>query len=279
VLAAVLSAARPANILQGVPYLLFLNAFERFAVPLGSFSGVWWTLATEVQFYLILPLIAVLLRPQLRRIGICVLAVYAVAYTTFVFDGLRPRTFPQQVLLAHSLFGEAPLFLFGAVAAWMHTRVGDRMRRVLDARSVGRYTADVALGLILLALGLLLRWTVQLGPIYELPPYGAWHIPEGVLWTAVLLLLLDAPLRSKPLLSNRLLAGCGVISYSMYLVHVPLIAGMLAVLRSTRLGALSGWGWDTALVVVAMTAACFAVSTATYWLVERPFLVRKARLA
>jgi peptidoglycan/LPS O-acetylase OafA/YrhL len=279
VLASVSSATRTADVLHGAPYLLFLNAFMPSTVPLGSFSGVWWSLATEVQFYLALPAIAALLRPARRWLGVALLAAWAVAYAAFVFDGLRPPTFAGQQLLAHSLFGVAPLFLNGATAAWLHVRAGARARRWMAASVLFRYGgADLLLLAAMGSLGLLLRAIVHLGPAFDLPPHQVWHLAEGLLWAAVLVLLLDAPLRLKPVLSNRVLAGCGTISYSMYLIHVPLIAALLALARTTRLGSLTGWSWRTALVMAALTAVCFVVATATYALIERPCLALKSRL-
>lgn len=40
-----------------MPYLLFLNSFAGMADVLFPFSNVWWSLATEVQFYLLLPVL------------------------------------------------------------------------------------------------------------------------------------------------------------------------------------------------------------------------------
>ncbi|HJQ82443.1 MAG TPA: acyltransferase family protein, partial [Candidatus Binatia bacterium] len=54
--AAVATASRPADVLRGVPYLLFLNSFQGLAVSLQPYSNVWWSLATEIQFYMVLPL-------------------------------------------------------------------------------------------------------------------------------------------------------------------------------------------------------------------------------
>ncbi|TMA82728.1 MAG: hypothetical protein E6J72_01985, partial [Deltaproteobacteria bacterium] len=52
------AAARPADLLHGVPYLVFLNAWVPEAMqPLPLFSKVWWSLATEAQFYVVLPLL------------------------------------------------------------------------------------------------------------------------------------------------------------------------------------------------------------------------------
>ena len=53
---AAVSAHRPADLLAGVPWLLFLQSFLNLAPPLLPYSIPWWSLATEVQFYLALPM-------------------------------------------------------------------------------------------------------------------------------------------------------------------------------------------------------------------------------
>ena len=278
-LSALGAARRPADVLHAVPYLVFLNAFERFAAPLGSFSAVWWSLATEAQFYVLLPVLAWSLRPGNRRIGIALLASYALAYAIYVFGVVRPAELHSQVLLTISLFGQAPLFLLGWCAAWLHRRKGERLReRLAGAPWARNGGADLTLLMLLLALGFLLRWTLRLGPFRETSPFAAWHVPEGILWTCILLLVLLAPLRSKPVLCNRVLGGLGVISYALYLTHVPLIGWVLAALRGIRPGVLVGWSWRTAMVALGISALCLAASWAIHHLIERPFLLRKARI-
>jgi peptidoglycan/LPS O-acetylase OafA/YrhL len=277
--AASLDAERASDLFRALPYLAFLNSLPRFDVPLGSFSAVWWSLATEVQFYVVLPFVAWALRPARRHLGLALLTAWVLAFASFISGVARPAALRSQLVLSHSVFGQAPLFLFGAAAAWFQRRYGDRTRERLAtlpwARNGG---ADLALIAALLALGVLLRWTVHIAPIRDAPPYAAWHIAEGAIWTAVLSLVLLAPLRSKPLFCNRPLTALGVISYSIYLVHVPLFDAVFRRLRGIRSDVLVGWTWRTAILAVAASAVCVAMSYATYRLIERPFLVRKERM-
>ena len=274
VAAALIAARQPADLLHGLPYLVFLNAWQRFALPLEPFSAVWWSLATEVQFYLLLPAIAWSLRKRQRRLGAVVLLAYGVAYAAFLAGLARPSQLRSQVFLSHSLFGMAPLFLFGALAAWLHRHAGARLAGITWLR---RGPADLALIAALCGLGIILRWSLTIGVLRDSPPFAAWHLPEGLIWMSVLLMLLIAPLRLKPLLSNRVLAGLGVISYSIYMVHVPLIATAFIILRGTQ-PVLVGWSVRTGALAVALSALCLAVSWASYRLIERPFLTRKARV-
>jgi peptidoglycan/LPS O-acetylase OafA/YrhL len=271
----VLAAPAPIDVLHGLPYLVFLNAFARFAPPIGSFSGVWWSLATEVQFYALLPLIAFLLRPgALRTLALGAGIAYGAAYVTLAAGYPWPTTPESRSVLAHSAFGQGPLFAFGWLAAAIHQRFGARLREAARAR---RGVADSVLLAALLGIALLLRWTLMVGQFRDLATELVWHVPEGVLWAIVLLLVLT-PLRLKPLFQSPPLAWVGTISYALYLVHVPVIAALGGALRSHVPGALSGWSWSAALLVALLTAACAAVAWGLHVVIERPFLRRKARV-
>ena len=108
--------------------------------------------------------------------------------------------------------------------------------------------------------------------------FMAWHIVEGALWATVLLLVLLAPLRGKALLCNRAWATIGLLSYSIYLLHLPLLARLLAALNHWLPGRFMGWHRATVLAVPFLSAACIAAAALTYRFIERPFLRRKRRL-
>lgn len=277
----VLSAHTPGDLRHGVPYLVFLNSFAGGATLLRPYSDVWWSLATEVQFYLVLPLVALLLR---RRIGLWIggglLAGYVIAYAVFLTGGLPPRTIGAQLMLGLSLFGRAPLFLLGASAARFYDRSGkglrERWRRVVWLRNGG---ADAAFVMLLVGLGMVLQWVVSRGLFgAEVRPYHLWHVLEGVLWTAVLLALLIAPLRLRPLFVNPALVTVGTLSYSVYLVHMPLLRFTLDGLGRLVPGSFAGWGPASAAAVCVLVVVCLSFARLTYTVIERPFLVRKARL-
>src|SRR5690348_11913534 len=55
-------ATQAHDLLKGIPYLFFLNSFAGWSESLAPYSAVWWSLATEAQFYVALPLAVVILR-------------------------------------------------------------------------------------------------------------------------------------------------------------------------------------------------------------------------
>src|SRR5262249_7148848 len=136
--------------------------------------------------------------------------------------------------------------------------------------------------LLLLALGglsLLLQRASLLGYwAAENRPNNVWHVAEGILWATVLLLLLAAPLRSKRLILNPILGWVGLVSYSLFLIHVPAVTLTLHALRAGYPGHFTTWNVESLAACGTLLVACLLLSALTYWAVERPFLRRKAKL-
>jgi peptidoglycan/LPS O-acetylase OafA/YrhL len=224
----------------------------------------------------LLPLVA-LAFGRSRRVTLGLLAGYAVAYlavaTGLVLPGLEPW------LRAHSVVGRGPLFLCGILAAWFYRRHGDAVRaRLAASRPLAAGGADLMLAAVFVALAFLLRWVNRSGFLpNEQTRWYVWHVPEGMLWTAVVLMLLLAPLRLKAVLSNRVLAWLGVLSYSIYLLHPPLLYYSVGVARRPFPG-MTGWSPSAVLWFAVTTAVCVGLANLTYRFIERPFLVRKARI-
>jgi peptidoglycan/LPS O-acetylase OafA/YrhL len=89
--------------------------------------------------------------------------------------------------------------------------------------------------------------------------------------------VLLGPLFVKPALLNRPLEWLGVISYSVYVTHLPLLVFGLAAARAWRPDAVGAWNAPAAAVVGLVLVGCLSLSVLTYRAIERPFLVRKAQ--
>src|SRR5439155_11541750 len=83
--------------------------------------------------------------------------------------------------------------------------------------------SDVALLGTLAALGCLLRWVVSVTFVNAEVSWQIWHIAEGALWAAIVTLVVVAPSRTKLLWSNRVWRTLGLLSYSVYMIHFPLM--------------------------------------------------------
>jgi peptidoglycan/LPS O-acetylase OafA/YrhL len=281
VLGAAVSANSLADFVQAGPYLLFLEPFAGRAPSLKPYSDVWWSLAIEAQFYLLLPLLGLALRSSTgRRVGAVVLALYVVAYTAFASHWLAFQSGLNNELVSFSIFGRGSAFLAGIGAAYVHGRFGARIREACSSQTWLRNGgADAVLLLVLLALGEHLRRVVLVGffPAENIMP--AWHVSEALLWTTCVLAVLLLPLRMKRLLSNKPMQLVGLLSYSLYLCHLPLLFRTVLHLQLRHPGRFDGWTPEAFAVTAAALALCLGVSALTYRYVERPFLTRKARVS
>jgi len=273
-----LKAGQLADMTRALPFLVFFSGYT--ANTLSPYSGVWWSLDTEVQFYILLPLLGLLRTRPGRRIGIGLVIVHLTAYLSFLWVGTGWFSPPTYVLISHSLFGMAPAFGCGILAAWLFRRQGTRIRDWASASRLARGGgSDVVLLLVLAGLGLLLQAAVWRGlGMTELGTWHAWHVLEALLWGAVVLLFVLAPLRMKPLICNRAFARVGTLSYSIYLLHVPLLMFGFAQFRQMGMVPTQGWNGPTISLTAVLGIACLAIATLTYTIIERPFLIRKARL-
>jgi peptidoglycan/LPS O-acetylase OafA/YrhL len=269
-----LSASHPADALRAVPHLLFISGIPALSAPLAPYGAVWWSLETEVQFYLLLSLLAVFLRTPARRwAGLALLGLYTGAYVIAIRGAVTHWSLQAQLALWNSVFGRGPLFLCGIAAAAVYRRFGSAWRTALaSVAAVRSGGADGMLVATLLSLGLLLQWTVAIGSGRFAGVNQWWHVAAGAAWAVVLLLLLVAPLRLAPILCNPLLSRLGVVSYSVYILHAPFMLFPIQAFVGRR--AWTPWAWT---LVSMLTVALLVTCSATYRFIERPFLVRKAR--
>jgi peptidoglycan/LPS O-acetylase OafA/YrhL len=182
---------------------------------------------------------------------------------------------PARDFLTHGVFGRFPQFAAGIAAAWLYRR-----RQAYGPRgpSLGPGASDLALLVCLAVLALLLRPVVHGGYYaWNQPPGFAWHVPEGICWAAVLLIVLHGRPVVRPVLVNAPLARLGVLSYSIYLLHMPVLWYSLTTARPI-FGLPGAWSVGNVVWLVAALAATVAASAVTYRLIEQPFLRRKARL-
>lgn len=259
---------------KAVPHMLLLGSFPGATVRMSPYSDVWWSLSTEAQFYVALALCTLLLR---RRFGRWTLLALVLLYLGSYFHLTRVALSPQ---LWVNLFGRGPAFLIGVGAALIYERFGPQIReRCSQWRVARKWGGDIALLALLLALGYLLREVVFMGYYAAEWRWHTWHVYESLLWASILLVMLLLPLRLGPLLTNRVIGTVGILSYSMYLVHLPLEFAVLDRCRAAMPEACQGWTPISFATVLACLALALGVSALTYLLIERPVLRRKAKIA
>lgn len=238
--------------------LLVFNLFDN-----GSpINPVYWSLPVEWDFYMVLPLLALgfargsgrpwmLPLALLFAFGFRLLCGWAI--TVHGMDGVPLYRWVLQ------LPGRVDQFVFGMTAAWLCLRgIGPVQRSVL---AIGG-----------LALILLQAWlTAPRGDFVSQADltWLYWHYSVLAAGMAALIAAAANAPAGWParLFSGRLLGWLGLISYSLYLWHYPLL---------DWLRGLPAAGWSAWLVwgLVAPSLA-LSVATLSYLLFERPFLAAR----
>ncbi|MFT5770344.1 MAG: peptidoglycan/LPS O-acetylase OafA/YrhL [Lysobacterales bacterium] len=257
--------------IDGISLLAHLLMFFNIgADPVRPLVGLWWTLPVELSFYLILPLIAVFMRP--RKWFFIMLAGFAIsiAYRIWSASDFETTSGPVVFLIASQLPGSLPEFLLGASAAILVKQV--------DIKGLPRPSMRSADLLFVLGVVLTTLWLSQIvftyGTVYW---RGHWSmvIAPIALGTALTLLVLGLYWGSrigKWLCGNPVVYFIGLISYSLYLWHFVVMQQILLLGGEpyAQLPELVRFGICTLLVTV--------VSALSYFLVERPFFkLRGAR--
>lgn len=254
--------ATPKGLLLHALYLHTFFQDHQFAI-----NGVYWTLGVELQFYLLLPLLVIPFRrrPWLAAAGALALAVGYLAGAYQLDDPLATRflTFQLPAFLGH--------FGCGILAAHLARR-GWRSRVPPDVLVLA------AVLVLLVAPAAALGYTRQFEPIDTDPVSSSfYHLflrpAAAVAFAAILLAALQPGSRVGRALAWRPIQWAGEVSYSLYLVHLPL-AGVLLVLDPAGLVALG----VPAFIFVLM-ATSMLLASLFYLAVEQPSLRLKERVA
>lgn len=224
------------------------NFIEKY---IATMNGVFWTLPFEWQFYLVFPLLFVLL----RRYGAW--ALYGSALFCVIFSKVLVMAFEDgypQVLLFIRLDEFAAGMCAGAFAV---------------ARPLKRSARIVFwIGLAaLLATPWVFAGYVRVGHYYDLKGF----LRPPWIQASICLLLLgltgERHLGTR-IFDNKVAVALGLISYSIYLFHVPILELLPTMGLIQQHSALIEDWWR---IVATSLPLILLVSAVSYWLIERPF--------
>jgi peptidoglycan/LPS O-acetylase OafA/YrhL len=225
------------------------------ALQLGSYTGMFWTIAVEFQFYLIFPFLNWILTEKGLVMFLPILSLTMIARISAVLHGGNPRELSYWTIL-----GRLDQFVIGMMFAVMvkHFTIEDqRLRWGVPVGSIG----------LLLALFVFNR----LGGWIIVSPWKIiWPPIEGLLWGSIITGYLSL-LHGTENVFSRLMASIGTISYSMYLTHYVIVTLVVnhslffALPYEPYLGPLL-----SALFIILPTT--IMVSFLCYHVIEKPFL-------
>ncbi len=253
-------------------HLLFLQNFrEDYAYAL---NGVYWTLPTEFGFYLMLPLLG-WLAYRMRRddarswvmLGVLLVA-FSIAWRYVAFLGVSDQPVGKRVFALMQLPGLIDHFAIGILLAWGYVRA-QQTGKPISGRQSDALTIFGLLGMVMVM--------AVFEVIYEQYWDGHPYLFVGYSVTAVFMGMFIVGTAgggrvSQLLFGNPLAVMLGLISYSLYLWHFPVLLWTMKLLD--RMGVTGDRLWLLVAIAIPASVATAAIS---YWLIERPFMSRRKR--
>lgn len=193
-----------------VTHLLFIHTW--FPQRFGTINGVLWTLAVEVEFYCIFPIIWQLFK-RAPWLTASAMIVVAWAWRAWFARCCMQTLFPTY---EENLPGYLDIFACGMIASYVYVRFGDRIRATrwrlaAPAVALSGIVALVALLQNLYGFRLADQWA------------GVWQIDKrpllGAAFTVVAVGSLLSPAWWQLLFNNPPLRFMAAISYNLYLYH------------------------------------------------------------
>ncbi|WKX70377.1 acyltransferase [Streptomyces sp. XD-27] len=249
------------SVLALVPGVLLVHTWLPKYNLIGSGNIVAWSLACEVFFYLLFPLLLALVRRipprRLAAAAVCMAAaVWTVPVVSYALGGALLPGFPwpvprNQLWFAYFLpLCRLPEFVLGIILA-IGMRSDDRKRRIGVGASAALLLASLALGATLLP------------PVFLFAAVGV--VPLTLLIRATAALDLRG---ARSPLRTPVMVFLGEISYAFYLVHA---LALLVVYEIT------GDAWAGLATGVLGLPVALLMAWLLYTLVERPCMRRFAR--
>ena len=256
-------------------HLTFTFTFFQETYLFTPINGVLWTVAIEVQFYLIFPLLVKAMRRK-PALTLCAMGAVGVLFRLLVAGANV-----ELAMWVNQLPALLDVYALGMLGAILYVRV-DRWLQGLPARDPARRVTAVASAALFAAGCWLLAGILRLQSDGGLAGQTQLHLWQWLLRLplalTMLLLMLSAafmPSALQKLLDNRLMRFLATISFNLYLWHQVLSVQMARRLFPATLQS------DPQLQVI-FTLLCFAVSllvamAATFG-VEQPAARRMERL-
>lgn len=217
-----------------------------------------WTIAVEFQFYLIFPFLMIFInRVGLRYIAFLMLALLLIRVMMISKGGVAPTG----EILYRTLFGRLDQFLLGILAGIAYLNGSFEYLK-------NRKTLCLSIIAIVIS-GLTFYFNVRLNHLLAMNYFG--YIFESAMWSIFLISYLS--LFNKPLGKLSLsLSNLGKISFSIYLLHVPVISTLKRILTETGNVEIANSVFFLPFIGIPVTLMIAAVTYAAF---EKPFMSLK----
>jgi peptidoglycan/LPS O-acetylase OafA/YrhL len=247
-----------------IKHLIALLLFEYDGTAPLSVIGLLWSIATEMQFYLLAPFMAFAIHLAARRVNIAIIAAALLAFgTTYRFGCLifaGTRAWDNAVYIP--LLGNLDIFGVGMIASFVVQRYPVKWSRVGYGLSL--------MGALYIVCAICLSQMLVASPHWA----GAMQYcapPLFSLTTACIILLFEnavaagnevSPVTRAAIVSTQLL---GTLTYAIYIWHVPVFQTYATLLVKP----ISPTETVSALAIA--SSLVFGFSWVLYRLIEKPF--------
>ena len=190
-------------------HIFFVNNFSYDTLVGTKLNGVLWTVAVEVQFYLIFPLLAKWFqkRPVLTYSGMTLLGLVSSHIINQNWTQLTQGLYVNHTLTFFSVFAN------GMLGAWVYISISKEKRPIKAEQFF----------YLLMTLGGLLLFKILCEHHTKFPNGQQWQVKYRFILSLVYLLILFGVLMSQQylrfLLGNRVLKFLAGISFNLYIWH------------------------------------------------------------
>lgn len=224
-----------------------------------------WSLAVEEHLYLLLPLFV----PRIGLRGLCALALAWIVTAPFIRYGVASEVRPWAAYVW--TIARLDAFGVGILVAVLMSRRPELVR---------------SLPPLPLALAAATFWAL-LSRVAPVPAEGPWSsaiAPTLAAAAAACALIAGLAAGGRPSAAPagrlaRGLAWCGEHCFSLYLLHLPLIAAPFLLVGAPQIAPNVADSFVGVLLVLAGVGATFALAAATYRLIEKPYMDMAETLA
>lgn len=243
-------APDPREAQTGIDFLLALLPISNlYRLHYGTYGGMMWSIAVELQFYLLFPFLWRLLRARGASVGLALIAFMICTRTLAYLSASAAYTFGY-----FSLFGSIDAFVIGCVAQLAYTRLPKQLPVWIPVLAF--------LAIVGMAHG-------ELRSSLTGPSWILWPTLLSAGFAVLLVGYLKAP---RTIIGSRFVAFVGRVSFSMYVWQYVVFKAIGQFIPSSG-GGLDTYVWD-------LLVACLAVlpvAVASYYVIERPFLELRVR--
>ena len=246
-----------------IPCLVMLctnmeTALTSIATPFGV--NHFWSLAVEVQIYLIWPIIVSNLSRQKLLIFSLALALFSFSYRIYVMYSTE-----NWVFIYFSTITRLDSFALGSAAFLISEK---------NYRHIVSYIA-ICTGLI----GLAITATINSGIPYSKVMSNVFGITFAALFSSGLVLALTTRKNNKSLniLNNKHLINIGIISYSFYILHFPIMGSKWFAPFNNDWGTFGMSIQKDIAITAALFSLCLCAAALNYHLVEKKFFLQGAK--